>query len=69
MKRAPKGLSKDGKAKAEAEKVMRVVGPLRAAGQTLSTIAETLSAMGIKTSRGGNWSATQVMRVLNRSDN
>lgn len=54
------------KAKAEAEKVMKVVGPLRAAGQTLSTIAGTLNEMEVRTSRGGAWTATQVKRVLDR---
>jgi DNA invertase Pin-like site-specific DNA recombinase len=55
------------KADAEAAKVMKVVGPLRAAGQTLSAIAETLDSMGVATSRGGTWTATQVSRVIERS--
>lgn len=55
------------KAKAEAEKVMKIVGPLRAAGQTLSTIAGTLNDMEVKTSRGGGWTAMQVKRVLDRT--
>lgn len=55
------------KAKAEAEKVMKVVGPLRNAGQTLSTIAGTLNDMEVKTSRGGEWTAMQVKRVLDRT--
>ncbi len=54
------------KAKAEAEKVMKVIGPLREAGQTLMTIAATLNDMEVRTSRGGNWTATQVKRVLER---
>lgn len=54
------------KAKAEAEKAMKIIGPLRNAGQTLTAIADTMNDMGTKTSRGGKWSATQVMRVLER---
>lgn len=54
------------KADAEAAKVMRIVGPLRASGQTLSAIAETLDSMNIPTSRGGKWTPTQVSRVLDR---
>jgi len=55
------------KAKTEAEKAMRIIGPLRQAGQTLTAIADTMNDMGAKTSRGGKWSATQVMRVLDRA--
>ncbi|WP_352452685.1 MULTISPECIES: hypothetical protein [unclassified Mesorhizobium] len=29
-------------------------------------MADTMNDMGAKTSRGGKWSATQVMRVLDR---
>lgn len=54
------------KAKAEAEKVMKIVGPLRNAGQTLSTIADTLNDMNVATSRGGQWTPMQVKRVLDR---
>ena len=55
------------KAKAEAEKVMKIVGPLKNAGQTLAAIAGTLNDMEVKTSRGGQWTATQVKRVLDRA--
>jgi DNA invertase Pin-like site-specific DNA recombinase len=55
------------KAKAEAEKAMKVVGPLRNAGQTLAAIADTLNDMEVKTSRGGQWTAMQVKRVLERA--
>jgi DNA invertase Pin-like site-specific DNA recombinase len=55
------------KAQAEAQRVLKIVGPLRAVGETLTAIAETLEDMGVKTSRGGRWSATQVMRVLERA--
>ncbi|MBB5535169.1 recombinase family protein [Rhizobium giardinii] len=54
------------KAGNEAAKVMKIIGPLRAAGQTLSAIAETLDSMNIPTSRGGKWTPTQVSRVLER---
>lgn len=53
-------------AQVEAQRVLKIIGPLRAAGETLTAIAETLEDMGVKTSRGGRWSATQVMRVLER---
>ncbi|QDZ10416.1 recombinase family protein [Devosia ginsengisoli] len=54
------------KAHAEAEKVMKVIGPLRQAGATLASIASTLNETGIPTSRGGSWTPTQVSRVLER---
>lgn len=54
------------KARAEAEKVYKIVGPLRGAGQTLATIAGTLNDMGVATSRGGTWTPMQVKRVLDR---
>lgn len=55
------------KAKAEAAKVMKIVGPLRNAGQTLAGIARTMNDMEVKTSRGGQWTAMQVKRVLDRT--
>ncbi|UDF29944.1 UNVERIFIED_ORG: recombinase family protein [Roseateles sp. XES5] len=54
------------KARIEAERVMKIVGPLRNAGQTLATIAGTLNDMEVRTSRGGQWTAMQVKRVLDR---
>lgn len=54
------------KARREAEKVMKIVGPLRDAGQTLAAIAGTLNDMEVKTSRGGQWTPMQVKRVLDR---
>ena len=54
------------KARAEAEKVMKVVGPLREAKQSLASIAGTLNDMGVATSRGGSWTPMQVKRVLQR---
>lgn len=56
------------KAKREAEKVMKIVGPLRQAGQTLATIAGTLNDMEVATSRGGRWTPMQVKRVLDRAE-
>ncbi|WP_085026022.1 recombinase family protein [Ensifer aridi] len=56
------------KADAEAAKVIKIIGPLRASGQTLNAIAETLDSMNIPTSRGGRWTPTQVSRVLERVD-
>ncbi len=55
------------KAAAEARKVMQIVGPLRQSGQTLASIAGTLNDMQVATSRGGQWTAMQVKRVLERS--
>jgi len=54
------------KAKAEAERVMKVVGPLRDAGRSLSVIAATLNDMNVATSRGGKWTPMQVSRVIDR---
>jgi len=55
------------KALAEAERVVKIVGPLREAGGTLVSIAATLNEAGIPTSRGGSWTPTQVSRVLERA--
>ena len=69
--------SKEGRAKA-VEAVQRaaadraadlapVIKELQAAGKTsLRAIAEGLNDQGILTARGGQWSATQVQRVLDR---
>jgi len=54
------------KANAEAAKLIKIIGPLREAGQTLAAIAETLNDMKVETSRGGMWSPMQVKRVLDR---
>ncbi|MGC4025925.1 MAG: recombinase family protein [Mesorhizobium sp.] len=54
------------KARREAEKVMKIVGPLRQAGQTLAAIAEALNDMKVPTSRGGQWTAMQVKRTIER---
>lgn len=55
------------KANTEAEKLMKVIKPLREAGQTLASIASSLNENGVLTSRGGTWTAKQVSRVLERS--
>ncbi|WP_273794512.1 recombinase family protein [Brucella intermedia] len=55
------------KAKREAEKVMKIVGPLKASGQSLASIAVTLNDMKVPTSRGGQWTAMQVSRVIART--
>jgi len=54
------------KADREAEKILKVIKPLRDAGETLSAVATTLEEMGVKTSRGGRWTAKQVSRILSR---
>ncbi|HFF3720368.1 TPA: recombinase family protein [Klebsiella pneumoniae] len=54
------------KAKREAEKVMKMIGPLKASGQSLGAIAATLNSTNVPTSRGGRWTAMQVSRVINR---
>lgn len=54
------------KADTEADRAMKLIGPLREAGKTLEAIAETLNDTGYPTSRGGRWTATQVRRVLLR---
>lgn len=54
------------KADAEAQRVMKVIAPLRSAGQSINVIADTLNDMGVPTSRGGRWTAKQVSRVLQR---
>lgn len=55
------------KAKAEAERVMKVIKPLRDAGQSLTAIATTLNEMKVATSRGGQWTAMQISRVIDRT--
>lgn len=54
------------KAKAEAQKVYKLIGPMREAGRTLASIADALNEMEVATSRGGSWTAMQVKRVLSR---
>lgn len=54
------------KANAEAQRLIKVIGPMREAGKSLARIAETLNEMGIATPRGSTWSPVQVSRVLER---
>jgi DNA invertase Pin-like site-specific DNA recombinase len=53
-------------AKARAEKVQGLIEPLRAAGKSLREIANELNKAGVKTARGGEWQASQVMRTIER---
>ncbi|ESY26643.1 recombinase family protein [Mesorhizobium sp. M1004] len=53
-------------ADADARRVMDVVKPLRDAGKTLRDIAAALHEAGVKTPRGGAWTAMQVKRTLDR---
>lgn len=57
------------RANAEAEKLIKIIGPMRDAGKTLANIADALEEMNVKTPRGGTWTATQVSRVLSRVGN
>ncbi len=54
-------------ADADAKRVIGIIGPLRAANRCLREIAEELQKQGIKTPRGGAWTAMQVKRTLDRS--
>ena len=54
------------KADSHAERFMKTIGPMKEAGLNLSQIAEALNSNGVKTVRGGNWTATQVSRVIER---
>lgn len=53
-------------ADASAQKVAALLLPLKAAGKSLREIAGALNASGVTTPRGGQWSASQVMRTLER---
>lgn len=53
-------------ADASAQKVAALLVPMKDAGKTLREIASALNASGITTSRGNQWSASQVMRTLER---
>lgn len=50
-----------------ASKVKPMISALRAQGATLRAIAEQLESAGVKTARGGNWTATTVKNILERS--
>lgn len=55
------------KANGEADRLMKMIGPMAAAGTSLVKIAATLDEQGIATSRGGKWTPMQVSRVIARS--
>jgi DNA invertase Pin-like site-specific DNA recombinase len=62
-----KGEANRDEAKARAEALRPVLDELKAKGVTsLRTIASALNDRGIKTARGGEWTAMQVARVLDR---
>ena len=57
------------RADSRAQDIAPIIKELQAAGKTsLRTIAEGLNAAGVPTPRGGEWSAVQVQRVLERLD-
>jgi len=56
------------KAKERAEKVARIIVPLRNQGASLRDIAAALNKSGVVTARGGQWQASQVQRTLRRLD-
>jgi hypothetical protein len=53
-------------AHAYAETLREFVTPLAVAGQTMRAIAQALNDRGLKPPRGGEWQATQIMRLLSR---
>lgn len=50
----------------DARRVINFIRPLRDADRTLREIAEALQKAGMKTPRGGAWTAMQVKRTLDR---
>ena len=54
-------------ADARAAKLVKIVGPMREAGRTLTEIADALITMSISTARGGRWTAVQVSHILQRA--
>ncbi|WP_050927823.1 recombinase family protein [Aestuariivita boseongensis] len=50
----------------DAQKVAKLMLPLRDAGQTLQQIADSLNSSGVTTARGGQWHPTSVRRTLER---
>ncbi|WP_295589781.1 recombinase family protein [uncultured Lamprocystis sp.] len=53
-------------ADAFASRVWPAIQPLHAQGVSLRKIAERLGGMGIKTARGGSWTAVQVSAIIKR---
>ena len=50
----------------DAQRVINFIKPLRDTGRSLREIAEALQKAGVKTPRGGAWTAMQVKRTLDR---
>ena len=59
---AARNAAKTAKADQAAQKVIRVIRPLREQGATLQAIADQLTGMGL----GANWSPVKVKRALDR---
>ncbi|MGF9763403.1 recombinase family protein [Microvirga sp. 0TCS3.31] len=60
---------RSGKAKSRAADIRPIVAGIQASGATsLRQIAAALNERHIRTARGKEWTATQVMRVLDRTD-
>jgi len=55
------------RADADAARAMVLIAPLQQSGATLQAIANALDASGFATSRGGQWTAKQVSRILART--
>ena len=53
-------------ADADAARVIDFIRPLKDAGRTLREIGEALQKAGIRTPRGGAWTAMQVKRSVDR---
>ena len=53
-------------AQRNAQRVARIINPLREQGASLRKIAEALNTSGVPTARGGKWQASQVKRALER---
>lgn len=67
--RAMSIVKRKAKAARRSADIAPIIAELRAAGaESLREIAAGLSAKGVRTARGGEWSAVQVKRVLDRSD-
>jgi len=67
--RAASAAARQERSEQRAADIAPVIAELRAAGKTsLRDIAAGLNEQGITTARGGEWTATQVMRVLERID-
>lgn len=63
-----RNIAKSKYADQRAEKLRGVVVPLREKGATLAEIADAITAAGIQTATGGQWTPTQISRILARLD-